>query len=41
VKAIGIVAGAGYLLVVVAALALPETKGKSLAAEAAKSAEHV
>jgi MFS family permease len=41
VKAIGIVAGSGYLLVVVAALALPETKGKSLAAESAESAEHV
>jgi MFS family permease len=41
VKAIGIVAGSGYLLVVVAALALPETKGKSLTAEAAKPAERV
>jgi MFS family permease len=41
VKAIGIVAGSGYLLVVVAALALPETKGKSLTTEAAGSTEHV
>ncbi|TKC90803.1 MFS transporter [Trinickia terrae] len=31
VKAIGFVAGGGYLLVIVAALALPETRGKSLA----------
>ncbi len=30
VKAIGIVAGSGYLLVIVAALCLPETKGKVL-----------
>ncbi|WP_323121907.1 MFS transporter [Burkholderia alba] len=31
VKAIGYVAGSGYLLVIVAALVLPETRGKSLA----------
>jgi MFS family permease len=30
VKAIGVVAGTGYLLVIVAALLLPETKGKAL-----------
>ncbi|WJF90592.1 MFS transporter [Paraburkholderia bonniea] len=30
VKAIGIVAGSGYLIVIVAALCLPETKGKRL-----------
>ncbi|AIO66426.1 MFS transporter [Burkholderia oklahomensis] len=38
VKAIGLVAGSGYLLVIVAALVLPETKGKSLVehAEAAR-----
>ncbi|WP_063533667.1 MFS transporter [Burkholderia sp. MSMB1589WGS] len=30
VKAIGLVAGGGYLLVIVAVLALPETRGKSL-----------
>jgi hypothetical protein len=30
VQAIGYVAGGGYLLVVVAALVLPETRGKSL-----------
>ncbi|TDV28539.1 putative MFS family arabinose efflux permease [Paraburkholderia caballeronis] len=35
VKAIGAVAGAGYLLVIVAALCLPETKGKPLTAEPA------
>ena len=34
VKAIGLVAGSGYLLVILAALALPETRGKSLAAPA-------
>jgi MFS family permease len=32
VKAMGIVAGSGYLLVIVAALCLPETKGKVLGA---------
>jgi hypothetical protein len=31
VQAIGVVAGAGYLRVIVAASCLPETKGKSLA----------
>jgi hypothetical protein len=30
VKAIGMVAGTGYLLVIVAALLLPETRGKVL-----------
>ncbi|RBL65103.1 MFS transporter, partial [Pseudomonas sp. MWU13-2625] len=30
VKAIGLVAGGGYLLVIVAALVLPETRGRSL-----------
>ncbi|MFN2638349.1 MAG: MFS transporter, partial [Gemmatimonadaceae bacterium] len=30
VKAMGIVAGSGYLLVIVSALCLPETRGKSL-----------
>ncbi|TDV05645.1 MFS transporter [Paraburkholderia caballeronis] len=35
VKAIGAVAGAGYLLVIAAALCLPETKGKPLTAEPA------
>ncbi|MBP0594626.1 MFS transporter [Paraburkholderia sp. LEh10] len=39
VKAIGIVAGSGYLLVVVAALALPETRGKSLTADTAEHTE--
>lgn len=34
VKAIGFVAGGGYLLVIVAALALPETKGQPLPAAA-------
>ncbi len=34
VKAMGLVAGSGYLLVIVAALCLPETKGKSLSAAA-------
>jgi hypothetical protein len=33
VKAIGVVAGSGYLLVIVTALCLPETKGKALVAE--------
>jgi hypothetical protein len=32
VKAIGMVAGTGYLLVIVAALLLPETRGKVLGA---------
>jgi len=32
VKAMGIVAGSGYLLVIVAAVCLPETKGKVLGA---------
>jgi len=35
VKAIGVVAGFGYLLVIVTALCLPETKGKPLGAETA------
>lgn len=35
VKAIGLVAGGGYLLVIVAALALPETRGKPLEAAGA------
>jgi MFS family permease len=35
VKAIGGVAGAGYLLVIVSALCLPETKGKALVADSA------
>jgi hypothetical protein len=30
VKAIGMVAGTGYLLVIIAALLLPETRGKVL-----------
>jgi hypothetical protein len=34
VKAMGIVAGSGYLVVIVAALCLPETRGKSLEAVA-------
>ncbi|WP_118184108.1 MFS transporter [Paraburkholderia phosphatilytica] len=38
VKAIGIVAGTGYLLVIVSALCLPETKGKSLVEAATPSA---
>ena len=37
VKAIGGVAGAGYLIVIVSALCLPETKGKVLHAAAAES----
>ena len=32
VNAMGLVAGSGYLLVIAAALCLPETKGKALAA---------
>jgi MFS family permease len=35
VNAMGLVAGSGYLLVIAAALCLPETKGKALAAAAA------
>ena len=37
VKAMGIVAGSGYLLVIVAALCLPETKGKVLGATPLRS----
>ena len=37
VKAMGIVAGSGYLLVIIAAICLPETKGKSLATPAPTS----
>ncbi|WP_322106161.1 MFS transporter [Paraburkholderia sp. J41] len=39
VKSIGMVAGAGYLLVIVAALCLPETRGKVLADDAATAAD--